>query len=586
MKLVVTTLVLIVMVGSAAKIGRAPNIEAVPIIGNDNLKGPLLPPSPSSLDQQVITSIPDMRTVAGSAGKNIVFAEDGSNVAVIYSLDSGDPWNFMKVYIAYSTDGGNTWPSSYQYGPLSTFYGRRAYSGLDAKQDWPQTDLVLHYAWHQALRISDAYDSSPAFYSQEMGYPLGLTTLQRLPNSGARDVWMPCVGVKDSFVIITADNNDQFQHTKDCYIWRSTDYGVTWDTGRVFFPGPDDWMAGPHFRFGSNGYMFFLWNRAAPGTEDRYWTYYCESFNYGETWTEPQLIWQNDPPYPITMNDVKSWWYTYDCEVVRDTPVAAVKFSTANLEYGEIWVYRPDSGTAGNWHFKGTKLVGGDSIAPQTYACYPTLAADDSGNTFIGFQAFYIVPPDTLSRPDLGLFARPAIQDTWYDWARITTNGGEITERFLELAHNAPLFANGESTTVGMIFTTADSFPFAGNLYYHHFNCTNPPIPPPDEIAENNKQTLTRFEVTATPNPFRNSVKFSCLSQSAGCFKHIELAIYDITGKLVKEIRYALSRNSKNELIWDGRNQAGALVNAGVYFYCLRQSAGCFKHKGKLIFTQ
>jgi len=486
MKFIVALILLSVIVGFGANLIRAPEVKAVPLKETFEPSVLFLPLHAPNLDQRIIYQIPDLRAVAGSPGKNIVFAEDGQNVAVLYCRYSGDQDNMMQVYVAYSTDRGNTWM---HYGPLSTFNARRTFPGLDAEANWSDTnDLRIHFSWHQAPRYSGNFDTSAAFYARDVMYPNGsIATAFRLPNSGAWDVWLPCIAVKDSFVIIIAINNGTSQTTNDSYIWRSTDYGETWDNGMVFFPGPLEWMAGPHFRFGNNGYMFFLWNRRIPSTA-RYWPYYCESFDYGLTWTQPQPIWQNTPPY-LDMSMVTSWWYQYDCDVVRDTPVATIKLGTGTNDYGEIWVYRPDSGGLGNWHFKGKKLVGGDSIAPQPFARFPTVATDDSGNIFIGYQAIF----DTVT--DCGLFARPAIKDIWYNWGRFTFNGDIIEEKSLEFAHNAPLIATGDSVVIGMIYHNAGTYPDTGNLYFDYVVLPNPPIKDvtvwlPDTTAEPNDTVI------------------------------------------------------------------------------------------------
>lgn len=550
------------------KITRAPKVEPKPIIGNYDQSLKSLPPPKTGYDQHVISAIPDFRSTAGSAGKNIVFADDGQSVAVIYNKFSGDPTNYMQVYVSYSTDRGNTWIN---YGALSTFNCRRTYPGLDAAPNWPDpSDLRIHYVWHQAAQISGSYDSSPCFYAEEVSYPDGLiTNAFRLPNSGTWDVWHPCIAVKDSFVIITAIDNTWFN---DSYIWRSTDYGWTWDNGRLFFPGPSKWMAGPHFRFGSDGYMFFLWNRYMQGVDSLYLPYYCESFDYGLTWTEQQLIWQDNPPY-TDMSQVTGWWYDYDCEVVNDTPVATLKLSTQGNDYGEIWVYRPTGGSPGNWYFVGTKLVGGDSTIPQPYARYPTVAADDRGDISIGYQSLFILLEDTVW--ECGLFYRRYNRNIWFEWGLCTSNGNTIEEGYLEFAHNA-LWENApppypDIPVIAMIYNNAGDYPNTGNLYFDCFN--------PSEITETNQISAKIFIVTISPNPFRNSVKFT-LPPLLG---KIRLSIFDATGKLVREITTNTQR-LKTELIWDGKKSNGTLVTPGIYFYNI--SSIDSQAKGKIIFMR
>ncbi|MEO0114842.1 MAG: T9SS type A sorting domain-containing protein [candidate division WOR-3 bacterium] len=564
--LLIISIIIIITLGFGANIIRAPKIEAVGIKETFLSVRPPVPKSLTSLDQHIIDIIPDLRSTAGTAGKNIVLAEDGHSVAVIYGRESGDPDNIMVICIAYSTDLGSTW---LYYGSLSPMV-RRAYSAIDAEDDFATTGLV-HFAWHEATRISGSYDSSPCFYIRETSYPDGTfyPFRFRLPNSGRRDVWTPCIGVRDSVVVITAMNNGTYVITYDCYIWRSTDYGVTWDSGRVFLPFPQVDYA-PHFRFGSDGYIFFLWCKEDSGG---YWPYYCESYNYGLTWTPPQLLWGNNPPYP-NMSGVTCWG-EYDCEVVRDTPVVVVNLSSDNSSYGETWVYYPVPESGGGWQFIGKKLVGGDSTAPQRYSRFPTIAADDYGNIFIGYQKIFETPNDT--GPDCGMFIRYAGKDTWYDYGRITFNAGALEERDLEFAHNAPVIAGGDSTLVGMIYHNAGTYPTSGNLYFDYV------VVPSFPGIQESQQKSTIEQIKVYPNPFRNSVRFILPAQIG----EAKILIYDVTGRLVTSHPIRVSREGRFDqpqatshcFIWDGSK-----ASPGVYFYKVESPNG--KYQGKIILTR
>ncbi len=569
MKKIVALFLLTLVVVFAANIVRGPNISVVPIVGSfDPSLKPLPPPSVTNAPV-LIYQVPDLRATAGSPGKNIVFANDGQNVAVIYNRFSGDPINFMQVYVAYSTDCGNSW---IHYGPLSTFNARRTYPGVDAENNWPDlNDLRVHFAWHQAAQFSGSYDSSPAYYAKEVMYPDGLITAAfRMPSSGTWDVWASSIAIKDSIIIYTACNNGTFLTTYDCYIWRSTDYGETWDDGRIFFPGPNEWMWGPHMRFGSDGYVFFLFNRAQEFNPDIYWPYFCESFDYGVTWTQPQLIWQNTPPYP-DMANVTGWWYTYDCAVVDETPIAAMKLGSGNYDYGELWVYRPISGGPGSWQFAGTNLIGGDSTAPQTIIRYATIAQDSRGDVFVGYQAIFQTPTDTGY--DCGMFIRPYNRGGWINYGMITENFTDIEEKELEFAHNAPTIHDQGEAIVAFIYTDAADYPTTGNLY---FDTVAVPLIYIDTaalyIAESNRPVMPKVGLTVIPNPFSNSVEF-VLSSNSG---PVSISIYDATGRIVRELN--------NELVWDGRNNEGTIVKSGIYFYSI--SAKTKNAKGKIILSR
>ena len=358
---------------------------------------------------------------------------------------------------------------------------------------------------------------------------------------------MPCIEVKDSVIVITANNNGTMHN--DCYIWRIVQ-GVS-DSGRLFLPGPLE-KFGPHFRFGSNGYMFFFWLEADSSQPDIYCPYYCESFDYALTWTEPRPL-----PAPCSSS---CHWYGYDCEVVRDTPVAVTRFLTGNYEYGKVIVYRPDSGGPGNWHFKMT-ILNGDTLP---YARLPNLAADDSGNTFVVYTGTFIVDDETVS--DCGVFARPAQEDTWYDWGRCTFQGNV---GYMEAAHNAPIIANGDSTIIGLIHTNAGTYPNTGNLYFDCITLPNPPIPPWVGIkGELPKPT----KILVSPNPSRRYVKFVARAPISS------LVIYNATGKLV-----ASYQSLGSSFVLDGQSASGGL-NPGVYFYSVR--SGSNRYQGKIVLSR
>jgi hypothetical protein len=78
---------------------------------------------------------------------------------------------------------------------------------------------------------------------------------------------------------------------------------------------------------------------------------------------------------------------------------------------------------------------------------------------------------------------------------------------------------------------------------------------------EDNRLPLTanRISLAISPNPFRNftNVSFNVVPKDVRSIK-----IYDVVGNVVR----VLSKVSSNMVIWDGKNEDGRLVTAGVYF--------------------
>ena len=65
------------------------------------------------------------------------------------------------------------------------------------------------------------------------------------------------------------------------------------------------------------------------------------------------------------------------------------------------------------------------------------------------------------------------------------------------------------------------------------------------------------------PNPFNNVAQISFNTNSK---KIKELIIYDVLGTNIKNIRINNNSNNQNATFWDGKNEKGKYIPAGVYF--------------------
>ena len=66
------------------------------------------------------------------------------------------------------------------------------------------------------------------------------------------------------------------------------------------------------------------------------------------------------------------------------------------------------------------------------------------------------------------------------------------------------------------------------------------------------------------PNPFNPS---TTISYALPFNSNVELAIYDLTGKVVKEFIINGQSAGYQNIVWSGINRNGSLVSSGVYFY-------------------
>jgi len=62
------------------------------------------------------------------------------------------------------------------------------------------------------------------------------------------------------------------------------------------------------------------------------------------------------------------------------------------------------------------------------------------------------------------------------------------------------------------------------------------------------------------------------------------MRIYDVAGRLLKELVDGPQLAGPHEVVWDGRSNAGQKVAAGVYFY--RIQAGGWSSEKKLVVIQ
>ncbi len=85
----------------------------------------------------------------------------------------------------------------------------------------------------------------------------------------------------------------------------------------------------------------------------------------------------------------------------------------------------------------------------------------------------------------------------------------------------------------------------------------------------------------ARPNPSTGS---TVIVYSLATAVPTELAIYDVTGRRVRTLVSAEQPAGVYENVWDGRDEGGRAVSAGVYFY--RLSAGHWQSERKLIVIQ
>jgi hypothetical protein len=82
------------------------------------------------------------------------------------------------------------------------------------------------------------------------------------------------------------------------------------------------------------------------------------------------------------------------------------------------------------------------------------------------------------------------------------------------------------------------------------------------------------------PNPFNPSTIIEYDIPKTGM---VEINIYNIQGRLVKKLDNSVHQSGSQKVVWDGRDNIGAKVASGVYFYQVRYSGNTITKKLMLI---
>ena len=92
----------------------------------------------------------------------------------------------------------------------------------------------------------------------------------------------------------------------------------------------------------------------------------------------------------------------------------------------------------------------------------------------------------------------------------------------------------------------------------------NPAVPYQVRFRVMTERKLT--DLTVYPNPFRQQIRFSFHLTGEQAPDSITLTLTDLTGHLVRQL-HPLARIGLNEWTWDGRDESGNSLPAGVYLY-------------------
>lgn len=98
----------------------------------------------------------------------------------------------------------------------------------------------------------------------------------------------------------------------------------------------------------------------------------------------------------------------------------------------------------------------------------------------------------------------------------------------------------------------------------------------PSPVEDSNSRQI-KFELQQNyPNPFNPQTQIGFTLDRR---QHINIEIFDITGKRVKTLLNEELASGRHQVYWDGRNSDFEFVAAGVYFYSLKGESAAMTKK-------
>jgi uncharacterized repeat protein (TIGR01451 family) len=263
------------------------------------------------------------------------------------------------------------------------------------------------------------------------------------------------------------------------------------------------------------------------------------------------------------MANIKLDLYTLTLEIFKsDTSNAAGEYSFADLPIGDYQV-RPDAAyLPQGWD--ATTTV-------QTQWLTVTDLGETHSNIDLGYNAFET--PVELTR--FTAQAQPgAIHLNWTTQSETDNLGFHLYRSMAESGPfsriTANLIAGAGNSQVSRYYSYSDEISETGSTFYYKIS----------DVSYAGVETMHGpVAVTALaapaefalgqnyPNPFNSSTVINFSMKESGS---VRLAIHNLLGQVVRTLAEEVREAGEHRLVWDGKDESGMAVPAGVYIYTMQ----------------
>jgi hypothetical protein len=312
--------------------------------------------------------------------------------------------------------------------------------------------------------------------------------------------------------------------------------------------------------------------------------FYRESQDGGNNWNAPVDL--GFPPafHPgsetLPSYHVSSLFPLYDrndnLHIVGN--VAPYVRDTSRVQPGQLWHWcsvNPDT-----WNL--VRIASPDSwngsCGSNAMVCArPSLGQDDRGTLFVAWEEFdgvNVEPTTDRLRADIWCSYSTDNGVTWAEGTK-TTDGGEVSHRFPSILN--PI---GDTVMVEYLVDQVAGFWRSGEgpvtynpVVVHRVFVTG--------LAAGKVPAVPSAELSAVPNPFGRATTFSYQLGRAGS---VALTVSDVAGRAVRRLAGGPQPAGFHSVFWDGRDDGGRELPAGVYFCTLAN--GAHRLSRKVVLTE
>jgi uncharacterized membrane protein len=223
---------------------------------------------------------------------------------------------------------------------------------------------------------------------------------------------------------------------------------------------------------------------------------------------------------------------------------------------------------AARWHWNGsawsaTQYLG---VVPGTapdQGLAATRAISADGKLVIGYNSFYGDPFETTGFIWTDSTGCQDIEFWLAEYDIAMPDTFDIRDLIAMTPDGRTLLGFGTTTTL----------PYTWKAFAIHLDRQVTGVEPP--------QAASALQLSASPNPARLGASFVLALPNAG---RAELSLYDASGRRIRTLVSSELAAGRHTIAWDGRDQSGARVGAGMYF--MRLQVGAQHTGGKIVVVE